>query len=260
MPFQQLHLNKLKDCMSTEKIEEWGTPMSPRKFVNAVLRNDRDENLLDLANQVNEKTFSKNTVNRTDVVDFVRCNSTSALEKALFVLAWGGMRTHHAIRALNSYQNGWKTIVEEMLNGSCDRVKAYKQFHSLRIDGELSGMGPAFFTKLIFFLEPNHNGYIMDQWTARSMNLLRSDKNRRIHLLRGGSWITKPSYRRFSVDPQNNDCAVYTAFCKDLECLARLLGKEPEETEKIIFSRGGSLKKLGCWRRYVLENTSKRNS
>ena len=256
MTFHQEHLKKLKECIRTENVDEWGANMSPRKFVNGVLGNGSDANLPNLNGEVNKENFPEKRVYRSDVVDFVRRGDTTNLEKVLFVLAWGGRGTRYGKLALKSYHNGWHTIVDQMLNGKICRYKAYNQFNCLVKSGKLKGMGPAFFTKLIFFLEPNHNGYIMDQWTARSMNLLRCDDNREIHLRRAGTRKNNNrEYKLFWVDPIKNNSAVYTDFCDDLECLARLLSKEPEETEKIIFSRGGRWNNLGCWRRYVLEMT-----
>ena len=63
-------------------------------------------------------------------------------------------------------------------------------------------------------------------------------------------------FRNFRVDPIKNNVCIDRAFCEDLECLAEYLDMKPEETEKLIFSKGGRLKKMGCWRRFVLEETS----
>ena len=120
-------------------------------------------------------------------------------------------------------------------------------------------MGPAYFTKLIYFLEPKHNGYIMDQWTARSMNLLRKSDEYEIHLIptawRKSNGSSK-NFRNFRVDPKKNDVCIYRAFCEDLEQLAEYLNIDPEKTEKLIFSKGGKVDKMGCWRRFVLKETS----
>ncbi len=146
----------------------------------------------------------------------------------MLVLAWGRMHQHHAVHALTSYQNFWKGIVKDMLEQELCRVGAYKQFHRLVNEKKLTHMGPAYFTKLIYFLGSKQNGYIMDQWTAHSMNLLRKCDG----------------YRYYYVHTDNNE-SIYSAFCEDLEQLAEYLGKEPEETEKLIFSKGGKNSELG---------------
>src|SRR5690606_3910358 len=122
-----------------------------------------------------------------------------------------------------------------------ERQLAYQRFSVLRADGRLPGMGPAFFTKLIFFMGQSPRGYILDQWTARSVNLLFCDDP--IKLLPGG----------FVSDA--NDATAYERFCTRVEQLAPILSEatgQPhcgEEAERAIFSRGG--KRAGKWRRYV---------
>ena len=49
----------------------------------------------------------------------------------------------------------------------------------------------------------------------------------------------------FQVDTTKNDVSIYCAFCEDLGHLAEYLNIDSEETEKLIFSRGGMLKKNG---------------
>ena len=141
-----------------------------------------------------------------------------------------------------------------MLEKSLCRDEAYKRFHCLAKDKKLTHMGPAYFTKLIFFLESKHNGYIMDQWTARSMNLLRKSNKYKIHLIYTNK-RKSDGLRYFYVDSTNNNACIYRAFCEDLEHLSEYLNIDSEETEKLIFSRGGMLEKMGCWRRFVLEET-----
>ena len=252
MKFHKISLNKLKCCAVKEGIDEWQPRMSARNFVETVIRNG---NCSELESEVNFGKFQDKKIDRSDVRKFVSSKDANTLEKVLFVLAWGGMNPRNARFALESYRNCWETIANDMLKTNLCRYEAYKQFHLLIKDGKLKGMGPAYFTKLIFFLEPKHNGYIMDQWTARSMNLLRKDNVRKIHLLSTG-WRNGKKFRNFRVHPVKNDVCVYSNFCEDLECVAKFLCKEPEETEKLIFSKGGRLEKMGCWRRIVLEETS----
>ena len=251
MKFHQDKLDKLKCCMEKEKIEEWQSPRSIKKFVEKVLQYPR---LSDLKSEVDLEIFCDKHFDRCGVRKFVDNKDANALAKVLFILAWGGMYLHNASYALKSYQNCWKKIVDDMLEKSLCRDEAYKRFHCLAKDKKLTHMGPAYFTKLIFFLESKHNGYIMDQWTARSMNLLRKSNKYKIHLI----YTTKrksDGLRYFHVDPTNNNSCIYRAFCEDLEHLAEYLNIDSEETEKLIFSRGGMLEKMGCWRRFVLEET-----
>ena len=249
MKFHQEKLDKLECCMKKEKFEEWRSPTSIRKFVEKVLQYPR---LSNLKGEVDLEIFCDKKIHRCDVWKFVEDNDANALAKVLFILAWGGMRLNNASHALKSYQNYWKRIVDGMLEESLCRDQAYKGFHSLVENGKLTHMGPAYFTKLIYFLEPKHNGYIMDQWTARSMNLLRKSNECEIQL-KPTTKRKSDGLRNFSVDKKNNVC-IYRAFCEDLEHLAEYLNIESEETEKLIFSKGGRVN-LGCWRRFVLNET-----
>ena len=252
MKFHQDKLDKLKCCIDKEEIEEWQSPMSIRKFVEKVLQHRR---LSDFKSEVDLEIFCDKKIDRCDVRKFVDNKDANALAKVLFTLAWGGMNLHNASYALKSYQNCWKEIVDDMLEKNLCRDEAYKRFHSLVENGKLTHMGPAYFTKLIYFLEPKHNGYIMDQWTARSMNLLRKSNECEIQLI-PTTKRKSDGFRNFRVNPKKNDVCIYRAFCEDLEHLADYLKIDPENTEKLIFSKGGRGEKMGCWRRFVLEETS----
>ena len=251
MKFHQDKLDKLEYCMKKEKFEEWQSPLSSRKFVEKVLEYPR---LSDLKSEVDLEIFCDKKIDRCDVRKFVDNKDANALTKVLVVLAWGGMKLHNASNALKSYQNCWKKIVDAMLEKNLCRDEAYKRFHSLAENGKLTHMGPAYFTKLIYFLEPKHNGYIMDQWTARSMNLLRKGNECEIQLI-PTTKRNSDGFRKFRVPSQKNHVCIYRAFCEDLEHLAECLDIDPEETEKLIFSKGGRVN-MGCWRRFVLEETS----
>ena len=252
MKFHQDKLDKLECCMKKEKFEEWQSPMSSRKFVKKVLPHPR---LPDFYSEDDLEIFCDKKIDRCDVRKFVDNKDANALAKVLFILAWGGMTLPNAKKALESYQNCWKKIVDDMLEMNLCRDEAYNRFHCLIKDKNLTHMGPAYFTKLIYFLEPKHNGYIMDQWTARSMNLLRKSNEYEIQLIPTAR-RKSDGFRNFRVDPTNNNSCIYRAFCEDLEHLAEYLNIDSEETEKQIFSRGGMLEKMGCWRRFVLEETA----
>ena len=75
------------------------------------------------------------------------------------------------------------------------------------------------------------------------MNLLRKCDKYKIRLYAGAKRKCD-GYRYFYVHKDNNE-SIYSAFCEDLEQLAEYLGKEPEETEKLIFSKGGKNSELG---------------
>lgn len=105
-------------------------------------------------------------------------------------------------------------------------------------------MGPAYFTKLICFLNPNLNGYIMDQWTAKSVNIIC------------GKEIVKLTPQGF-VDSIKNDTKVYRAFCEVIDQIAKEVNMKGIDIEESMFSNGG--RKKGGWRRFLIENWNSKN-
>jgi hypothetical protein len=148
-------------------------------------------------------------------------------------MSWGGMRRDHGRRAWGQ-RNDWRPIIAALRHGQMDRREAYDAF----LKANVSGLGPAYFTKLIYFCLPSHNGYILDQWIGRSINLLFEGPNgeKPIHMRR--RWVTR-----------NNTAENYDAFCGLMEELAAKLQCSPSETEKKLFSTGG--RRAGQWRQHV---------
>ena len=93
-------------------------------------------------------------------------------------MAWGGMKYDHGLAAW-ACRDRWLGIVKDLRAGTLSRQEAYARFRQFRAGNSGSGMGPAYYTKLIFFARPRADndscgtvGYIMDQWTSLSINLL----------------------------------------------------------------------------------------
>jgi len=178
---------------------------------------------------------------RDDIFWLSKDATFTDLELSLIVLAWGGMRRSNARLALIS-MDLWLPIVGEMRAGTLKRKAAFRRFHDLRVSGALKGMGAAYYTKLIFFLmsEKNKRGYIMDQWIARSINVLYDTDF--IKMNGSGDALHVNDY---------NNASVYKEFCKILESLAEKLELSPIDAEEKIFSWGGTVK--GSWRQYVID-------
>jgi hypothetical protein len=96
-------------------------------------------------------------------------------------------------------------------------------------------MGPAYFTKILYFF---NLGYIMDQWTAKSYNLLIN--NDEIEILQ--NTVTN-----------NNSGQKYERYCLLVEYLANELKMSPSAIEEAMFSNGG--RNRGIWRQHVIDNT-----
>ena len=154
--------------------------------------------------------------------------------------AWGGMNRDYG-RDFFKKMSAWMTTVDKLRDGAfANRALAYKALSDLKKNGSMPGVGPAYFTKLLFFLSPKHNGYIMDQWTSKSVNLLTG--NRTVDINTAGIVTmanTEPNYEN---------------FCETIDSLSELLGVTPMEAEEKIFSKGGRNK--GLWRQFVINNWS----
>ncbi|BDD65158.1 hypothetical protein Sj15T_01790 [Sphingobium sp. TA15] len=181
---------------------------------------------------------------------------TSPLARAMLVLSWGGMRTRNAKLLLNDPSSPWLTLIDSMWNGDLDATAAYAEFSNLRRTSVgtpkgLPGMGPAYYTKLIFFLSRGkRTGYIMDQWTACSVNLLcgkdvvltdvHKSWNRSGRLVEG-----------YTVSDQNS-ADNYRAFNAVIEELVtRSDAADGEEIELALFDQGRG---HGKWRNYVVQH------
>lgn len=176
-------------------------------------------------------------LNRAQLKTLCQTTSGATSEECLAaVMAWGGQHREHG-RRLFSNPSKVLEVVNEVRCGQLDRQEAYKNFYRLWIDGNSPGMGAAYFTKLIFFLLPNHDGYIMDQWTSKSVNLILEKPL--VHLNNG--YVS-----------QKNNYLVYEEFCRTIEQIAQSNGNSPEDIEMAMFSSGG--KNKAAWRQYVVNN------
>ena len=172
----------------------------------------------------------------------------SAEQCFLSIMAWGGMKVPHGKLAWQA-REGWIGIVGALRDGTLTRRDAYDRFWQFRKENPRCGMGPAFYTKLIFFAHPQHDGYIMDQWTALSVNLLKDNGlGSKIVQLTPGVF----KKYRFDVVNDRNTPDDYEQFCQAIESIAKETGLTPEMVEERMFSQGG--RNPGQWRQYVKNN------
>jgi hypothetical protein len=157
------------------------------------------------------------------------------------ILGWGKMHRQHA-RRFKENEQAWLNVVQHLRTGNLTRADGYALCHDTMCRITNPGIGPAYFTKLIFFADPKHDGYIMDQWTARTSNLLVI-----------GSPLVRMQSREY-VSPHNSP-NTYERFCQLVEYLAKMINRSSEETEQCMFSKGG--KKPDPWRKFVRDNDGK---
>jgi hypothetical protein len=155
----------------------------------------------------------------------------------LAVMAWGGMRRDHGRSAWRNRDQGLLRAIAQLRKSTTTRREAYALFEQLRTVKKLPGVGPAYFTKLIFFLNPKLNGYILDQWTAKSVNLLFPPF---VHLTVGATRGTDTVSNKNSAD-------VYEKFCARLDQLGGTRGGA--EAERLLFSQARPTN--SHWRYYV---------
>ncbi|KIU28818.1 hypothetical protein SR39_25145 [Methylobacterium radiotolerans] len=87
-------------------------------------------------------------------------------------------------------------------------------------------------------MRPEGDGYILDQWTGKSVALLFGPG---IIAIRQDGWILRA-----------NDATVYGRYCDAVDQLAERVGVTGEVAEEMMFSRGGRTKQP--WRQYVIRN------
>lgn len=181
--------------------------------------------------------FLDRQFNRYELFEYCQNQNNSNLNILVAILSWGGMRRDHG-RRLFENRNVIIELVNELRTGNFHtRQQAFEVFQNQRSANMLTGIGIGYFTKLICFLAPNLNGYIMDQWVAKSINLLTGEP---IVNLTGNKWVN-----------DINDPNTYELFCQYIDNLAELLNCSGFEAEKRIFSVGRG---NGQWRNYLINN------
>jgi len=150
-------------------------------------------------------------------------------------MAWGGMGSRWGkahVAAAWSSRHKLTSHLTKLRSGSLTRCDAYNLF----ANSPVPGIGPAYFTKLMYFFNPNPNQdhYIMDQWTAKSVNLLTGTTVVRIY----GNWASSL-----------NKCGNYLAYCHEIDEIAALLKIKGADVEEMLMSKGGLPR--WRWRQYL---------
>lgn len=227
LKYNQAEFEKFKGCLPKSKPEEQWLGHDVKKwweYISAKLDQDFSEIVL-----------PEKKVTREELKQLCHKNSkASDIECAISIMAWGGQNRKHGITLFKRFDE-IQPIVQDMRGGRISPCEAYERFNTLWQKPEPLGMGAAYFTKLIFFCEPSHTGYIMDQWTSKSINLLM-----------GKSLVHLASGHVSNQNPVSN----YEQFCELINSIARQLGCSGEEVEIAMFSKGGH--KKWPWRQHVI--------
>jgi len=204
-------------------------------------------------------------LSREAIHALARNSAVDTLFVCVCIMAWGGMHQSHRNKFFLQEKNTWIEVAEEIRDGKHTRQTAYESFAELQRGKKLPGVGPAYFTKLIYFLMPDDTpgyqpiGYIMDQWAGCSINLLF---NTDIVLM--DSTFTWKSNRKglkhaasFIVSNQNTG-ARYESFCSAIDVLKKHFGVTGHQIDRALLSTGG--RQMAAWRNHViLQRNPKQN-
>jgi hypothetical protein len=169
----------------------------------------------------------------------------------MLVFAWGGMTVRNAKAILGSIDH-WLEIVSGLRGEKLTYLEAYDRFLAQSLQGHMPGCGPAYYTKLIFFLTKHldRRGFIMDQWLGRSINLLADREIVSFYQPRGKA----PLKRRYV--HKKNTSSTYEEFCEAVCKLTLVSGEtdpdvrvREENVEMRLFSDGRG---RGEWCKYVI--------
>lgn len=145
-------------------------------------------------------------------------------------MAWGEQQKRNAKLSWKARLVLQKNL-ERLRGGGLTRAQAFDLFAG---KNWILGLGPAYFSKLLYFFSPAPTDYIMDQWTARSVNMITG---RKVALM-AGDYVSGYSTGEH-----------YQAFCEEIDAMAAALGCAGQDIEERLFSQGG--RKPWPWRAYV---------
>ncbi len=187
---------------------------------------------------------------RQQVRALCRNKNINELFAYICAMAWGGQNNRFGHKTL-----AWKhrhlitPKLEALRAGKLNHSKAYNLFSGAN---SVPGLGSAFFTKLIYFFSPAPpNGatgfYMMDQWTAKSINLLNQ------------KWVVRLARVANASPGAGNTSGNYEAFCCEVEHIVTALGLNGagigDQVEQRLMSKGGHYPHP--WRAYVRANWPK---
>lgn len=172
------------------------------------------------------------SVNRNSLLAMAADRGVGTAELCISIFAWGGMRGSHRDLLFARPLGPWLTVADWVRDDKLSRAEAYDLFAKLRKNGRdnpIAGMGPAYFTKLLYFLAPGvphaPKGYIMDQWLGCSVNLLTGREV--VKLDQNITWRIKKGQAERAVNSivsNVNTGRDYETFCQSVEELSGRMG------------------------------------
>ena len=175
---------------------------------------------------------------RESVGNVCREPSTDVLAAYAVAMSWGGQRYSHF---RSSIEGESKEELVKLLKHLRESKLTRAQDFDMAKDAarQINGLGISFFTKLLYFFRPNNDAYILDQWTAKSVQLLFD--------------APPVSLSLFGLPAANTKGENYESYCAALEKLGSDLWStwSGEQVECAIFD-----KPRGAWRTHVIHQFS----
>ena len=206
------------------------------------------------------KKISKVRRTRQCVIDFLK--KSDCFSGIFFVLIWGGHKESSLLNVLNYFEDN-KEKLNEVTVMLREASHSPEEVYSTLKD--VKGLGPAYFTKILYFYTHafdkkwNHKSYIMDQFTSKSMNLLRMESKKYDINLSQDYLKVKDSL------DNNTSYSMYKNYNKDIEKLVQFFQEKGNKNvnadiiEVMLF--GDSNKKSNTpfrkWRLYANEAFAK---
>ena len=210
--------------------------------------------------EVDRDRLPEGKMRRSEIFELAADPNVSTATVCVAAMAWGGMNVDHFRRLCQSSSGKWLDVAEQIGKGRLTRAHAYERLRVLRKNDNLKGMGPAFSTKLIYFLTPrdkskHQTAYIMDQWTASSVNVLTGWNMVQMDVTPKSPRRTRKSSMSelalsltFTVS-DTNTADDYEAFCSAVDQLACRFCLCADQVDQALF--GADVIGPGCWR-YVI--------
>ncbi len=211
--------------------------------------------------KVDRDRLPRGKVRRSEVFELASDRNVSIATVCVAAMAWGGMQLQNWKLLWESNDGEWLNVAQCIRDGMLTRAEAYERLMMQKKNDNLKGMGPAFFTKVIYFLTPRdkserQTAYIMDQWAASSVNLLvgwnmvRMDVTRKSPCRTRKSSMSQMALSLACTVSDNNTAVNYEAFCSAVDQLACRFCLCTDQVDQALF--GADVIGPGCWRRYVI--------
>jgi hypothetical protein len=223
-------IQNLKD--TTKDIKYTGT--HPQVWFNKIKHSDNNNiNGLLLLNQALK-------IDRTVLKNYLVQDNIDNKSALIAIMAWGNRNIKNAKFMFDNGQNESYILhlVNLIRNGAFDTRKgAFEYFLSEKKNKKYKGLGISYFTKILWFLKPELKGYILDQFTAKSMNLISDNKVKLVSQHYLSPYITAECYEQ---------------YCSDIDNIAEIINESSEIVEEKLF--GGD---YPDWRKFVNDNYKK---